>query len=343
MPSTSKSKNINRVIIIGAGFSIAAGIPPQNRLLNEISQVNMEDLNFQQLSIQHDWLKLNQYLISLYGNNWDPMKVSLEDVYTMMDTAILKQRNIGIFNPSSLFMIREAFDRLILYIIDKEISREDIQEYGKKIFNVMGEGKTEFISLNWDYLLERVFISHRYSINYGVPLERTYKQAQENSKVLILKPHGSLNWRLCPICESIYAFMEYENISHCKKCKPLFKTQTNIIDTLGKLDVSFNEKLLPLLVSPTFIKSNSIPQLNTITNKMQEILAKADELVFIGYSLPISDHDIRELLIKSFSIKPKQSVHVILKPSTQSEKNELIKHYDSIFPDSILTFEWDGF
>jgi len=59
--------------------------------------------------------------------------------------------------------------------------------------------------------------------------------------------------------------------------------------------------------------------------------------------LPISDHDIRDLLIKSYSIKRKSSVSVILKPSSDTEKAELTQHYNSIFDDSVLNFKWDGF
>jgi hypothetical protein len=234
-------------------------------------------------------------------------------------------------------------DRLILYIVNKDISPSDIQRYGNKVHKLISNGKAKFISLNWDYLLERVLISLDYQIDYGVPLERTYKQNRSGPRILVLKPHGSLNWRLCPICESIYVFMEHENIFQCAKCMKLYDTKKEIIEVLQNLDVNFNRSLLPLLVSPTFLKAHTVPQLNIIVQKMYSVLSKADELLFIGYSLPISDHDIRDPLIKSYSSKREITVDVILKPSSEREKTELKQHYNSIFQESILNFKWDGF
>jgi NAD-dependent SIR2 family protein deacetylase len=339
----SEKKTKNRVVVIGAGFSISAGIPPQGRLLTEILNIKDEELDYRHLTIRDDKTRLEGFFKAIYGINWSSGNISLEDIYTMVDTAILRQRNIGIFNPSSLFKIRESLDRLILYIINKDISHEDIKKYGDKVSQLIGTWDTDFISLNWDYLLERVLIDLGHRIDYGVPLKRTYKHTKNSSRVLVLKPHGSLNWRLCPICESIYVFMEHENIFQCTTCRKIYKSKRGVIEVLQTLDLNFDQGLLPLLVSPTFLKAHSLPQLNTIMQKMYSVLTKADELIFIGYSLPISDHDIRDLLIKSYSIKRKVVVDVILKPSSETEKAELVRHYNSIFEDSILNFRWDGF
>lgn len=338
-----KRKAKNRAVIIGAGFSILAGIPPQKRLLLDIFNINEEELSYENTTIPSDKTKLEGFLKSLYGLHWKSENISLEDIYTIVDIAIYKQRNIGIFDPSALFKIRESLDRLILYIINKEISPNVISDYEKKVQKLISKGNTTFISLNWDYLLERVLISLGYRIDYGIPLEKTYEQNKTNRHISVLKPHGSLNWRLCPICESIYAFMEYENIFQCTKCREIYEHQEEIIKVLETHGINFNQALLPLLVSPTFLKITSVPQLNIIMQAMYSALSRADELVFIGYSLPISDHDIRDLLIKSYSIKPKINVQVILKPSSEEEKAALVRHYNGIFNDRILQFDWKGF
>jgi NAD-dependent SIR2 family protein deacetylase len=339
----SEKNSKNRVIITGAGFSMSAGIPPQRRLLTDIFTIKAEELTYRDATIRNDRIKLEGFLNFLYGRNWRPENISLEDIYTMVDTAILRQRNIGIFDPSALFKIRESLDRLILYIINKDISPEDIEKYGGKARDLIGTWNTDFISLNWDNLLERVLLHLGYRIDFGVPLERTYEQHRHSHQILVLKPHGSLNWRLCPICENIYVFMEHENIFQCPKCREVYESRREIIEVLQTLDVNFDKGLLPLLVSPTFMKSHSIYQLNIIVQKMYSILTGADEIIFIGYSLPISDHDIRDLLIKSYSIKPEIKVKVILKSSNKAEKTELSRHFISIFDRSSLNFQWNGF
>ena len=344
----SEKINKHRVIVIGAGFSISAGIPPQKELVTEIDKINAEEPTSSYTTIEDDQKTLDYFLKSLYGDNFLSKNIFLEDIYTMMDTAISRHRNIGIFKPPSLFQIKEALDRLILYIVNKEISPTDITLYGNKVSSLMDSSDTTFISLNWDFLLERVLIDLDYTIDYGFPLDPTYKPPDGKQRITVLKPHGSLNWRLCPTCERIYGFMKQASISHisqCEKCREIYDSQAGIIDSFEALGLgfSFNQRLLPLLVSPTFLKNHSIPQLNIISQKMHSSLAKADELVFIGYSLPVSDHDIRDQLIKACSIKPKDVVKVILKPSSLNEREQLKSHYNSIFHDSKPEFQWNGF
>ena len=58
-----------------------------------------------------------------------------------------------------------------------------------------------------------------------------------------------------------------------------------------------------------------------------EYLIEADELIFIGYSLPLSDHDIRSVLLSSKSVKPHVKVTVILKSKNKAEIKKLKDNY----------------
>jgi hypothetical protein len=342
----SSDQKGNRVIVLGAGFSCSAGIPLQKDLLTDISQIEL-DLFSSGGALARDKQKLDAFLENLYGLERNPENITLEDLYTMIDMAISRQRNIGIFAPSSLFKIRESLDRLILYTVNKDIPPETIDDYKVKVEETIGEKNAVFINLNWDFLLEQILLHLGYQVEYGVSLKSIEKHQERGAagkKMLVLKPHGSLNWRLCPICETIYFFMKYSDISTCSQCRSIYEKKNRIIQLFqDKHRFTFEPDLLPLLVSPTFMKNNIVPQLNIIMQKMYRALTEADELIFIGYSLPISDHDIRDYLIKAYSLKPEISVKVILKSNDQREKKALQSHYDSIFASAEPNYHWDGF
>lgn len=336
-----------KVIILGAGFSYDAGIPLQNNLLGDIFKIEAQDYAAGGISLRSDQQKLKGFLKNLYGNDPDPRSIPLEDLYTMIDIAITRQRNIDIFDPSSLFKIRESLDRLILYTVNKDISEKAIDDYIEKVKKLLKTGINKFISLNWDYLLEQILVKLGYQIDYGAKLEfsekkQTGKEGQKS--ITVLKPHGSLNWRLCPICETIFYFLENENIFRCPNCEEIYEKKKHIIESYPEDSrFTFEPDLLPLLVSPTFMKNNIVPQLNIIMQLMYRHLSEADQLIFIGYSLPISDHDIRDYLIKAYSLNQEMSVKVILKSKKKRDKETLKSHYNNIFAKANPKFLWGGF
>jgi len=337
-------KKKRRVFVLGAGFSVSAGIPSQQYLLEKILNIKDEDITFgtEYSNIPTDKKIFLRFISFLYGD-FNTNNITLEDIYTIIDQSIITQRNIGIFNPSSLLFIRESLDRLISFVVNIEITDSDIELYETKLKKILsGNFKNEFISLNWDFLLERVLIKMGYKIEYGIPLNIIDKN--NGTKISVLKPHGSLNWKLCPVCETIYAFYKYDNIPVCKQCTGMFlQNQLIMREMSGTYNIHIKEGLMPLLVSPTFLKSNFVPQLNMIMQKIYTKLVSANEIFFIGYSLPVSDHDIRQILIKANSISNKTSINVILKSNDRAEKEMLKKNYLSIYKKENISFKWNGF
>ena len=328
------------VIILGAGFSIPAGIPQQNQILKSIFNIKLADLSHLDTAIPYD-IELFKIFYQYFVKKDNYLEIPLEDIYTSIDKAIVRQRNIGVFDASLLLYIRESLDRLIGYVINREIKSSDIEKYKDKLSLFFDKKKKiKFISLNWDFLLEKVLREMNFKIDYEIPLKFT--EDIKGKRIAVLKPHGSLNWKLCPICENIFAFFENE-IWHCKKCHGIYSNEAPLMHELIKKRIIIKERLIPLLVTPTFLKSNFVPQLNLIMQIFYEYLIEADELHFIGYSLPLSDHDIRSVLLSAKSVNPHVNVSVILKSKNKTEIKRLQNNYLSIYPKNNIQFNFKGF
>jgi hypothetical protein len=87
--------------------------------------------------------------------------------------------------------------------------------------------------------------------------------------------------------------------------------------------------LLPLLVSPTFLKGIDQPRLSLIWHWAHLALRQADRVVFVGYSLPTSDFAFRNLLKRS--VGAGVAVDVVLTEADDYRPNTL-RELRSAFP-----------
>ena len=82
----------NRVVILGAGFSVSAGVPNQSNILNKILHIQQnyefEDVFNTEIPVDKEIIQI--FIRHLY-DNISYERVSLEDLYTLIDQAILKK------------------------------------------------------------------------------------------------------------------------------------------------------------------------------------------------------------------------------------------------------------
>ncbi len=297
------------VYILGAGFSKPAGVPEQKKLLPEI-------LNFAPNN------QLKNFLLSLYGHT---INVSLEDIFTALDKSISENSIYHRFGIKDNLKLREDFiNAIIKSITDKrKIKTIDyINDFAEKLISLRTSSKSTdpfaVISTNWDSLLDNSFEST--AINkFTEPGKKrnifldycTYTQYFDKSNIAsnlikakgftnikLLKPHGSVNWCICPSCNSLFikfaATPKTINTNFCKICKN---------------NLNFEHPLRPLLISPTFLKDFNNVHLKFIWWNAGFELIEATHIVFIGYSLPLSDFELRYLFARSIK---KAKIKVIL-------------------------------
>lgn len=297
------------VYILGAGFSKPAGVPEQKKLLSEI----LADKSNTQIE---------NFLISLYGHKEN---IQLEDIFTALDKSIIENSTYHRFDIKVNLKLREnLIYAIIKCVTDKTTIKSSsyIKDFAEKLIELRTSNKSTdpfaVISTNWDSLLDNSFES--IVINrFTKPDKRrkifldycTYTQYFDSSNIAsnlikakgftnvkLLKPHGSVNWFICPSCNSL--FIKYDstpktvNTNFCKICKD---------------NLNFQHPLRPLLISPTFVKDLNNVHLKFIWWNAGFELIEATHIVFIGYSLPLSDFELRYLFARSIK---KAKIKVIL-------------------------------
>jgi hypothetical protein len=158
--------------------------------------------------------------------------------------------------------------------------------------------------------------------------------------VKLLKIHGSMNWHLCPRCQRLYVdlYKDFQGLylitkHHCAHCKSNFA------------DVDMNSiRLRTNLIMPTFLKDLNNFQIKLIWQNAGVELSEADKVVFIGYSLPQADFELRQLL--SRMIRKEAKIRVVLsandKPNKGYEWCSAGYRYETFFNKDQLEVTYEG-
>lgn len=319
------------VFILGAGFSKPAGIPEQNKLLPEILKLASTN-------------EIKNFLISLYGHSKD---IQLEDIFTALDKSISDNSIYHRFDIKTNLEVREDFINGIVGVLTDKTRLTNttyINDFAKKLisFRSTSESTDPFaiISTNWDSLLDnslesitikdftrssedrKIFIDYctftQYFDDSNIPSNLI--KAKGFTNVKLLKPHGSINWFLCPSCNSLFIkfdiFPTTLDTNFCKICKN---------------NLNFEHFLKPLIISPTFLKDFNNVHLKYIWWNAGFELIEATHIVFIGYSLPLSDFELRYLFARSIK---KARIKVILyseNPDSDEDFKATKKRYTDFF------------
>lgn len=182
--------------------------------------------------------------------------------------------------------------------------------------------QTAFISMNYDVLLDRVlFASEAYTPEYSIDGFYENRNPPETKKTLLLKLHGSLNWRSCDQCHilrNLGPFVVWPQ-SHCIDCN--------------------SKRARPMLIRPTLLKDFRHRVWQEVWRAAGHVLASARKWVFVGYSLPLADVWMLRLLaqsLKSGGIAPKSREIIVVNPEAATRERFAV-----LFPR--LTFDQQKF
>lgn len=351
------------VYILGAGFSVEAGAPTQAKLTSEafrLSSKNPDNFNLERFKDFKEFL-LNQLNIA----EDEFCNVELEDIFTPLDRCLSESSQFRGICLDKIMNVREAvfyiIGRTIQLILDETTCSNDyIDSFAQFLTEKSScrannqyrvKDPVSVISTNWDILLDNSI--HKYIQDRGHNAVVDYcchissKDEDESIKpgleklgeggfnVKLLKLHGSLNWLQCPRCMRLYArfsqkeaILNFENSSSCKHC-----------------DINFPEEkgghlLASNLIMPTFIKDLSNPQYKIIWQNAGIEISEAERIVFIGYSLPSADFEMRQLL--SRMTRKSAKIEVIDYCRDDEAQSKIRDHWKKFFGDRKLTFQFDG-
>lgn len=352
------------VYVLGAGFSVEAGAPTQLDILPEAMRLHHEDpaqFDKDKFAIFKNFLK-NQ--LGCPENSIG--SVELEDIFTPLDRCLTDNTQFRGIGLTQLMNVREAIFYVVgrtiqLTLLQKNRTKYYIDEFAKYLVSRSSQrvnrsyrqlDPVSVISTNWDILLDNsiysnivdgshdavvdycCYISSRDELDESIKpgLE---KLGQGGFNVKLLKLHGSLNWLQCPRCMRLYArffrkdgVLDYSNLESCRHCDRNFPEERD------------NHKLASNLIMPTFIKDLTNPQYKIIWQNAGIEISEADKLVFIGYSLPNADFEMRQLL--SRMTRKHALIEVVDFCNDGAVKEVRKKHWQKFFGQRNIKFHFKG-
>ena len=350
------------VYVVGAGFSVEAKAPSQEALVKEI--FNLHDINpriFEPNKINEfkDFLNDTLNIPSNLHNT-----IPLEDIFTPLDSCIANNISFRNLTVSELMIKRQLVFELIgltLQELLRNSPKKYIDDFAKHVVqsaksrmnnNYRKKDPISIVSTNWDILLDNSLYNEIqksgelgvvdyccYISSYDTD-DETVKPGLEilgkgGFNVKLLKLHGSLNWLQCPKCHRIYvkfnrkiAMNPFGNINKptCRHCDNNFGEQ-------------ISHDLIANLIMPTYLKDLSNPQYKIIWQNAGIEFSEAKKIVFIGYSLPQADFEMRQLLSRMVDTNTEIEVVNWKNPDKPYIYEDLIKNYKQFFGREIDHYE----
>lgn len=341
------------VYFLGAGFSADAGGPIQNGIIKTILSDEFNDCLAFGIDIQdarRDFIDFLENDLNIPRDLWN--QVVLEDVFTPMDRCIANGRSFKKHSAKKLVELRERFHLLMGASIqfgldysgrhDNQYAYDFARYIDEQAKQKLVDNRIDNIALittNWDILLDN-------ALNYHVrSYSRNEKDNGENKLAVVdyccyissleddefikpgllalgrggynikyLKLHGSLNWLHCPMCQRLFVKYNTKTVlgspQYCKHCERNYKIRGNI-DAI---------KLRGNLLLPTFLKDLSNIQVQLVWQNAGIELSECNKVVFLGYSLPFADFEIRQLLSRCIPLDAE--VEVVIYPGSPKNRKE---------------------
>jgi hypothetical protein len=328
------------VYILGAGFSMDANAPSQERIVEKIFELhNINPLNFNHGCVD----EFKSFLTnSLSIPETLHSKVPLEDIFTPLDRCLIDGMTFRDLSLKDIRAKRDLISYLIATTLDLLLKKPDkryVNKFAKYLVKesskrrnrkYSGFDPVSVISTNWDILLDNSIkeqIDKHYKkavVDYCCYIS-SYDKDDKSIKpglemlgmggfnVKLLKLHGSLNWLQCPNCHRLYvrfdekigmrAFIDPKNCWHCD-------------ENFGELE---SHKLISNSIMPTFMKDLSNPQYKIIWQNAAIEISEASKIIFIGYSLPQADFEMRQLL--SRMVRKDAKVEVVSFGKSDNDEN----------------------
>ena len=307
MPKTSSL--ISTVFIIGAGFSKCAGIPIQA----EFSSLLLADEFSSELD-KAITSTLKDFLKDVFGWREGCTFPSLEDIFTCVDLSASTGHHLSIkYTPKLLRAIRRMAIYRIFSVLDRhfyespEIERL-LSLYASEPLSIA------FVVLNWDIVLEKHLAAMIPPIlpDYACQAfnwDPSQNCQRDNRMVPVCKMHGSSNWVYCENCKSIFYNLDKKlslkaKVGLIKADFRLFAenfTDSAFDSYLGiapeERQCRFCHNMISSHIATfSYRKSFRTHAYSSIWYTAEKMLSDADHWVFVGYSLPKADYELKHLL-----------------------------------------------
>ncbi len=299
------------VFVLGAGTSSEAGAPVVANFLDKAEElVRLGKLGeyIEDFKRVFDARSKLQIAHSKTGLNLD----NIESVFAAFEMGRLINRLPGIktddIEPLLVSMKRlicKTLEQTINYPIrDKSICPSNsYNSFAESVKDLVMEGHScSIITFNYDYALDFALNFNNIPPNYCLPA--WFEDSKNAGVIPLLKLHGSLNWTKCLKCGQVIPldirdYLAKSNASLVTHVMP-GPIHINLVDSLAKSGLKHSgcsETVdgEPVIVPPTWNKTEHQQILSTVWRHAASELSTAENVFVSGYSLSESDLFFRYL------------------------------------------------
>lgn len=346
------------VFIVGAGFSLYAGIPLQMDFTDALLSGRGEASGNSGKIVHH----LREFVNRAFdhkttaGAQFWP---ELEDIFTCIDLSANTGHNLGPqFSPSELRTIRRALIYRIITMLReryrdaRERKDEDWQTLLKFFKSVRPRG-VGFIATNWDTVIEDMLTeSHGVrKFDYGcdaisATLRTAHKEIKETetngTEVPVVKMHGSVNWLYCDNCRSLFwmkADQTYKVAGQLLSSEDWERIDPDIRHTNDRWRCGRcgGNSLGTRFATFSYRKALDFPMFQKSWFSAEKLLREANNWVFVGYSLPAADFEFKYLLKRVQLSRRSAPNFAVVSGGSRAER--AYQHYQRFFGRKITKSE----
>ncbi len=348
------------VYFLGAGFS--AGVKNSDGIRMPSQEKIVQQIIENKLHFEREFIKFHEFLVNTMGiPERYHSQIPLEDIFTPIDKCISEGIAFRNISHNKAKEIRELVDYLIgktlEILLRGDMQKRYIDKFASHLVNLSAKranGKyskidpVSVISTNWDILLDNSIhreLEHSHTNSKGVVDYccniSSYRKQDDRVKagleilgkggytVKLLKLHGSLNWLTCPRCNRLYVDFDQKIAIHQFTKQPHEKEKCrHCNDNFGDHD---SHALESNLIMPTFLKNLTNTQYKLVWHNAAIELSEASKIVFVGYSLPMADFEIRQIL--SRMVRKDAIIEVVDKGDDENDQKiiDLKNKYETFF------------
>jgi len=288
------------IFIVGAGASAEMGYPLTRDLLFGLEP------------------RLNSKLRNQFGRvvrfhcpMWDGRRETLPNIEEFLTQLVANEDLLPVIRPTGphfgLEELRQFREDILLEIArwfhEIHHAKRDPSPIRDQLLQRIKDCENPVImSFNWDYELDKaVFgkgpdLADRLQIGYGA-------KTVASPGIVILKPHGSLNWYLQKVGQHIKSDRVTLLWEPSDRNEKQFESIFCFLRWRGPKS-SHGRRYVPWIVPPTHMKSFQHPMLRGVWRRCAHSLGTASKVFFLGYSLPAADWHARYIFRCGFYNDP---------------------------------------
>ncbi len=273
----------------------------------------------------------------------DAGKINIERLLTRLDGGMPYDADHGVVKELEFLAaaLRQALVDRIRGARDGKLQTEPLSSLARRCLR----GPFNCITFNYDDVLdEALYMTSRASAlpagrhwhpdsGYGFlcPSSQAYAHrrgpAAASSSLHLLKLHGSLNWRLALGARPPYGL---DVVIHDEN----WLDPPADFEPLARDHVEDHLEAEPFIVPPILVKSTLVeqPVLRRLWSFAYRELVQAEQVIFIGYSLPLTDLGAGSLFRETLSRRPRPDVLVVNHGENDQARDMVRAAYRAVLP-----------